>query len=113
MFHSSVPVTADAFFDREGEVARLEGILSKLRAGAPTWVCLLGPRKVGKTSLILELARHAASPSLPFVVLDVFERMPLSLEIFRTYAIRAADAALGPALGTSLEALAARPDEYR
>ena len=113
MFNASVPVTAGAFLDREGELAHLKGLLSKLRAGAPTWVCLLGPRKVGKTSLILELARHAASPSMPFVILDVFERTPLSLEIFRTYALRAADAALGPEIGASLEALAARPDEYR
>lgn len=113
MFQPSVPVTADGFFDREGESAQLARLLAKLRAGAPTWVCLLGPRKVGKTSLFLELARHAASPALPFVVLDVFERLPLSLEIFRTYAIRAADAALGPGLGASLEALAVRPDEYR
>lgn len=113
MFYASIPVTAHAFLDREAEIARLRDILAKLQAGAPTWVCLLGLRKVGKTSLILELARHAASPSSPFVILDVFECSPLSLDFFRTYAIRAADAALGPGIGASLEALSVRPEEYR
>ncbi len=113
MFQASVPVTADAFFNRTAEVSQLKNAIEKLQAGAPTWVCLIGPRKVGKTSLILELARHLASPSLHFVVLDVFERAPVSLEIFRTYAVRVADVALGSDIGASLETLAGRPDEYR
>jgi AAA+ ATPase superfamily predicted ATPase len=113
VFQSSVPVLADAFLDRTRELARLKDILSKLQAGAPTWVCLLGPRKVGKTSLLLELARQASSPPVHFVVTDVFERMPPSVELLRTSAIRAVDAALGPGLGVSFEALSERPEEYR
>ncbi|MBI3271270.1 MAG: ATP-binding protein [Planctomycetes bacterium] len=73
MFRSSVPVSREAFENRETELARLEESLRGLTAGAPSWVAILGPRKIGKTSLLLELARRAARPSRAFVVLDSFE----------------------------------------
>lgn len=91
----------------------MKDTLSKLEAGAPTWICLLGPRKVGKTSLLLELSRRTGKTAVRFVVLDVLERTPSSLELFRTYALRAVDAALGAELGVSFEALSERPDDYR
>jgi len=113
VFHASVPVTADAFHDREEAIAALERVLARLRAGAPSWLCILGPRKIGKTSLILEVARRTADPAVEFAVLDLFEVTPLSLEIFRRLALRVLDAVLWRELGVSLEALADRPALFR
>ena len=70
MFFSSTPATADAFFDRQQQLTQLEGAVKRLMKGAPQWVAILGSRKVGKTSLMLELQRRVASPRLRFVVLD-------------------------------------------
>jgi AAA+ ATPase superfamily predicted ATPase len=53
VFQSSRPVTASGFFDREAELARLEEAARRLLAGAPTWLAILGLRKIGKTSLLL------------------------------------------------------------
>jgi len=113
MFRSSLPVSADAFHNRQVELARLEESVARLQQGAPSWVAVIGSRKIGKTSLVTELARRAAAPSLVFVVLDVYEVAPLSPEVFRLYALRVADRILAPKLGASLERLARQPVAYR
>lgn len=105
MFQSSRPVSGVAFHDREAEMARLETLLGQVRAGAPRWLAIIGPRKIGKTSLILELARRAKDVDV--VAVDVQEVSPPSLEIFRVYALRIVDRLLGADLGQSLEVLAA------
>ena len=113
MYATSIPVTADSFFDREDEIARLQELVHKLRAGTPAWLAIVGLRKIGKTSLLLELSRRAAGPSVVFVVIDCFEELPVIPDIFRRYALRLVDAVLGADVGTSLEALAGRPAEFR
>ena len=113
MYSTSIPVTATSFFDREGEIRTLQTVVEALRADSPTWLAIIGPRKIGKTSLLLELARRAADSEVVFVVIDCFEELPLLPEIFRRYALRIVDGALGADLGTSLEALASRPAEFR
>lgn len=113
MYATSTPVTAGGFFDREDELARLGELIRSLQAGTPAWLDLVGPRKIGKTSLLLELSRRISESSLAFVVMDCFEELPLRPDIFRRYALRVVDAALGTDLGSSLEALAARPAEFR
>ena len=60
MFRTNQPVIEDAFFDREEELGRLLELVRRLEAGAPSWLAILGPRKIGKTSLILECARRSA-----------------------------------------------------
>ncbi len=107
------PGTGGSFFDREAELAKLEGLIRHLRAGSPTWLAIVGQRKIGKTSLLLELARRTAEPSTVFVVVDCFEESPLLPDIFRRYALRLLDGALGADVGTSLEALAAKPADFR
>ncbi len=113
MYATSIPVTADRFFDRQDEIVKLRELVRNLRAGSPTWLAIVGLRKIGKTSLLLELSRRAAEPSVAFVVIDCFEELPVIPEIFRRYALRLVDAALGADLGMSLEALAGRPAKYR
>jgi hypothetical protein len=67
VFRTNRPVTNEAFFDREKELGRLLQLTSDLGAGAPSWLAILGPRKIGKTSLILECARRSADKSIVIV----------------------------------------------
>lgn len=113
MFRTSLPVCADSFHDRQAELAQLTAAVEQLRQGNPRWVAVIGSRKIGKTSLVTELARRLADPALAFVVLDVYEVAPPSPEVFRLYALRVADRLLAAGLGESLERLARQPATYR
>ena len=113
MFRTNQPVSSVGFYDREAELARLSRLIADLAAGAPSWLCVLGPRKIGKTSLILECARRAAGAGVTIVAVDVTEDTPVSLEFFRRYALRVADAVFAAELGESPEALARDPSAYR
>lgn len=106
MFRTSSPVTGGQFEDRSVQLEQLQRVVASVREGAPRWLAILGPRKVGKTSLVLELARLNTGGPVRFVVLDSNRYAPLGLDVFRRYALRAADALLGPALGFSLESVA-------
>ncbi len=112
MFLTSTPATDAAFFDRTRELGQLLEAVESLRRGAPRWVAILGSRKVGKTSLLLELQRRARHRDLRFVVLDSFEDQPLSFEIFRRLGLRTVDAFFSRTAGVSFEALAVDPKEY-
>ncbi len=101
MFRSSAPVTASGFRNRTSELARLQSSFDALIAEAPRWLALVGPRKVGKTSLLLEAARRAPQ-ALGMAIVDVFERAPLDLDIFRLLATRCIDALLADELEGSL-----------
>ena len=105
MFQTSHPVTGIGFHDRTAEMERLAAFVAELRAGTNRWLAVIGPRKVGKTSLILELSRRIAD--VHFIVIDTQEVSPPSLELFRTCALRVADQLLGHELDNSLEVLAA------
>ncbi|MBW1688438.1 MAG: ATP-binding protein [Deltaproteobacteria bacterium] len=94
-------------------MAALTEHVARLEVGAPSWVAILGHRKVGKTSLLLELQRRMATSRLVFALLDTLEFSPLDADIVRRYAIRVADAVLSPELGVSLESRARLPGEYR
>jgi AAA+ ATPase superfamily predicted ATPase/Holliday junction resolvase len=113
VFSTSTPVTAGLFFDRQLELKRLADGIRALRAGRPRWVAVLGVRRVGKTSLLLELERRNRHRDVHFVVLDCLEDEPLGFGIFRRLALRTVDAFLEAEVGASLEALARQPDTYR
>lgn len=104
MFRHHAPVSRAHFHDRVPELARLTAMVERLRAGrGPTWLAIIGQRKVGKTSLLLETQRRTGGP---FVLLDLYERRPVGAEVFRTYALRVLDAMLTTPSGRSLEAAA-------
>src|SRR4051812_30023222 len=109
MFQTSHPVTGVGFHDRTGEMERLAAFVAELRAGVNRWLAIIGPRKVGKTSMILELSRRITD--VDFVVVDTQEVSPPSLELFRRCALRVADQVLGRELDNSLEVLAAAGDD--
>lgn len=111
MFRASLPVTGGDFLDREAALERLGRVAEELCEGAAHWLAIVGPRKVGKTSLLWEVARRAKRDDLRFVILDVMETLPVSREFFRRYGLRVIDRLLGPSLGISIEALARNPRE--
>ncbi len=111
-FHASGPVTADGFFNRTNELQRLGAIVSKLETTRAPWIALIGPRKVGKTSLVLELA-HRSTGLVKFVVLDVAETEPAGPEVVRHLAAEALDQALAGDAGCSLRALLSSPADFR
>src|SRR5580658_10304844 len=113
MFQTSTPVVGEGFQNRQTELDALARAIERLSSGAPQWIAILGPRKIGKTSLALEAARRAKPPSLRVVALDVQEQGPASMEVFRRLALRVVDGALGEDLGESLERLARQPAAYR
>lgn len=116
MFATSTPATAEGFFDRTNELARIEDAVTRLMKGAPKWLCLVGPRKVGKTSLLREVERRARERGAPqpcFVVVDVLETMPASTEVLRAVALQAVDALLSRDAGQALGPLASTPDAWR
>ncbi len=101
------------FFDRTAELGRLNSLLARVQARAPEWLAIVGPRKVGKTSLILEWERRLADPRLACVVIDVMGVAPPSRELFRIYALRIVDRVLGDEAGAGLIDLASQPAKYR
>ena len=109
MFQSSQPVHGDAFHDRASELARLEAFVAALRAGAARWIALIGPRKIGKTSLIVELSRRATDVAV--IAVDTQEVAQPSLEVFRLCALRTVDRLLAGALPRSLEIAVASQDD--
>jgi len=115
VFSSSRPVVARAFHDRDQELARLSASLRPLLQGQPRWFALIGQRKVGKTSLVLELARRSSAAGIPvrFVVMDVMEYGPPSLEVFRLFAARTLDAFLSSTAAASFEALLIDASAFR
>ncbi len=116
MFATSTPASAESFFDRTHELARIEGAVTSLTRGAPKWLCLVGPRKVGKTSLMREVERRARTRGAPqpcFVVVDVLDTMPASTEVLRDVAVQAVDALLSRDSGQALGRLASTPDAWR
>jgi AAA+ ATPase superfamily predicted ATPase/Holliday junction resolvase len=104
VFQTSHPVAGKEFHDRTAELSRLEQFVADLRVGSARWLAIIGPRKVGKTSLLLELSRRATD--IEFVLADTQEH-PDATEVFRIAALRALDQVLGAELGGSLEILVA------
>lgn len=95
MFRTNVPATLARFHNRTGPLERLKRVALDLKRGEPRWLAIIGPRKVGKSSLIAEAALRFGSQKLRFVSFDVFEAMPVSFEVFRRLAAKILDAALG------------------
>ncbi len=114
MFRTSAPVTGPVFHDRAAEALRVGRVVEALEEGGPRWLAIVGVRKVGKSSLILEVARRseASGKSICFITLDVFEALPVSMAFFKQYALRVADRLLASILGLSLESLSTHPESY-
>lgn len=79
---TSTPVTAGQFFDRHDELQLLGAVVDDARQGVRRWLALLGHRKIGKTSLLLELMRrHGSRLAMPYV--DCWEVRADALQFVR------------------------------
>jgi len=99
------------FRDRRPQLSRILTCVERLRAGTPEWLALLGPRKVGKTSLLLEASR-CQGDSVVFAVLDAFDHVPVTAEVLRLLVLRAVESVFASECGQSLEATIT-PASYR
>lgn len=106
-------MTQAEFFNRQAQLERLSGLIERLRHGGPEWLAIIGPRKVGKTSLLLESARRFAASDVGFIVFDVLDAMPVSIDVFRRLAARVLDVLLGEDAGVAPSRLMQHPAEYR
>jgi AAA+ ATPase superfamily predicted ATPase len=111
MYQTTLPVVGAEFRDREEQLARILRAVEKLRAGAPEWLALLGSRKVGKTSLLLEASRQVGD-QVVFAILDVFDHVPVTAEVIRLLVLRVVERVFARECGQSLEATI-DPDSYR
>jgi AAA+ ATPase superfamily predicted ATPase len=112
VFRASAPVTAEGFYDRGRELRIVLDAFAALAQGAPRWLAIVGPRKVGKTSLLLEASRQAPE-GIDVAVVDVFERVPLDLDVFRLIIARTLDAILAEEAGASLSRQLHDPARFR
>src|ERR1043165_9883607 len=111
MYQTTLPVVGAAFRDRAEQLARVLRAVERLLAGAPEWLALLGSRKVGKTSLLLEAARQMGD-RVVFVILDVFDHSPVTAEVIRRLILRVVDLVFARECGQSPEATI-DPNSYR
>lgn len=111
MYQTTLPVVGAEFRDRQQQLARIFACVERLQEGAPEWLALLGPRKVGKTSLLLEASRLLGD-SVVFAILDVFDSVPVTAEVFRHLALRVVERVFASECGQSLEATVL-PSSYR
>ncbi|MBI4606419.1 MAG: ATP-binding protein [Planctomycetes bacterium] len=67
-FETSTPVVGEQFFNRVRELDMLRSIAAEAKGGVRRWLAILGHRKVGKTSLLIEfLRRSGAELPMPYV----------------------------------------------
>lgn len=94
-FLTSGPVSGELFYDRERELEDLLAAVRALKADVPQYYALLGMRKVGKTSLLMEFARRLADdPAVVVVHVDCFESAIDPLIFFQDYAVAVLDSFL-------------------
>jgi AAA+ ATPase superfamily predicted ATPase/Holliday junction resolvase len=113
VFRTNIPVTRARFHNRVQAIDRLKRVTSDLKRGEPRWLAIIGPRKVGKSSLLAEAALRFGGAKLRFVSFDVFEAMPVSLEVFRRLAARILDMALVGDSGAALSVVVGNPARVR
>jgi hypothetical protein len=76
---------ADEFRDRAELMSQLGALVEDHIRGRPSWVVLLGTRKIGKTSVLRELQRRVRTQGNVVVWLDLFEIDTRVQEVFTAF----------------------------
>ena len=113
MFRSNVPVSSARFHDRREALERLKRLSLDVKRGEPRWLAIIGPRKIGKSSLLTEAAERFGSAKLRFVSFDVFDAMPVSFEVFRRLGAKILDAAIAEEAGAAVSVAIDDPRRFR
>ncbi|MBI5159193.1 ATP-binding protein [Candidatus Micrarchaeota archaeon] len=69
-FAFGMPVGSEYFFNREAEIRRLSGRVGKIKEGVRNDVAIIGPRRVGKSSLTNKLGEEAEKQGIACVKVD-------------------------------------------
>ena len=114
-FETSRPVTRTEFFNRKRELRELQQTVDILRKGNTRYLALLGPRKIGKTSLMRQFMVTLDDPQVPSFLLDCWEKRPTPDTFFQDYLVQTIDSFLqsGGAPGCSQSLRASLLSESR
>jgi len=113
MFRTNVPVSRARFHDRGKALDRMKRLALDLKRGEPRWLAIIGPRKIGKSSLLTEAAERFGNAKLRFVSFDVFDAMPVSFEFFRRLGAKILDAAVAEDAGAAVSVTIDEPRRFR
>ncbi|MBN2122100.1 ATP-binding protein [Candidatus Micrarchaeota archaeon] len=80
-FSFGAPVSDENFFNREEEIKYIEKRLFAIKQGSRNDLAIVGPRRVGKSSLVLQMQHHARRKGFKTIFIDC---EGLSLEDFTT-----------------------------
>ena len=69
-FSFGAPVSNENFFNRETELTNLEKRLFAIEKGSRNDIAVIGPRRVGKSSLVLQMAEHAKQKGFKSIFID-------------------------------------------
>ena len=69
-FSFGAPVSNENFFNRESELSYLEKRLFAIGKGSRNDIAVIGPRRVGKSSLVLQMAEHARMKGFKSIFID-------------------------------------------
>ncbi len=97
-FETRTPVSGAGFHDRARLLEQLTGLAQAHLDGQPSWVVLLGPRKIGKTSLLAEARRRATGSGDLVVHVDLLRTDARVQDVFAalvTHLLAAACASVG------------------
>ncbi len=107
------PGSRARFHDRAKALERLKPLSLDLKRGEPRWLAIIGPRRIGKSSLLAEAAQRFGGATLRFVSFDVFDAMPVSFEVFRRLAAKILDAAVAHDAGAAVSVAVGDPRRFR
>lgn len=101
-FQSAGPVTGEDFTGRQEELGILRDALDDLKNGVRRLYCVLGPRKIGKTSLYEELTRRIIDdPDLITCRIDLLEANTPT-RFFTKYSLSLLDSFIRKRLGAPI-----------
>jgi AAA+ ATPase superfamily predicted ATPase len=90
-FETRMPVRGESFLDREELLTKLGHLAAAGLRGEPSWVVILGPRKVGKTSVLREVEertmRSGATDGLVLSI-DLFQLDIRPQDVFTALVVR-------------------------
>jgi len=78
---TSVPVTGEAFYDRVEILDTIENRIKSFISGSITHVAIVGTRKIGKTSVLLEASNRTKDIKFIYMNLEVLVTSPLDFSI--------------------------------
>ena len=113
MLPAATPAVGPRFAGRQAELLELFDVVDELEGGGAPRRLLVGPARVGRSSLLLELGRRARRRGIWFVTFDASDGHPPCPEHVRRFALATLDVFAAPDGGSSITSPAACRDAVR